>query len=151
MCPKSDEDKEFPTFLDQRHKYQSIIGSIGWLAQSTLPDLTPSHSFLSAYNNKPSRSHLKAALYVLCYIHFTINYGFMFLSEARAPLHTYMSFPHPSDTEAYQDALPPTHDNHHRLTTYSDTCWGSQIGNSIWEDIQLPLFEFRSISGAIIF
>ncbi len=64
-CPESDEDKESPTFLVQQRKYQNIVGSIGWLAQSTRPDLVPSHSFLSAYNNKPSRSHLNVALYVL--------------------------------------------------------------------------------------
>ncbi len=130
-CPESDKDKEFPTFLNQQCKYQNIIGSIGWLAQSTHPDLMPSHSFLSAYNNKPSRSHLNAALYVLCYIHPTINYGFTFSLEAQARLHTYMSFPHLSDTEAYKDALPPTHSDRHHLTMYSNTCWGSQIGNAI--------------------
>ncbi len=81
-CPELDKDKDFPTFLDQRHNYQSIVGSIGWLAQSTCPDLAPSHSFLSAYNNKPSRSHLNVALYVLHYIHSTIDYGFTFLLEA---------------------------------------------------------------------
>ena len=150
-CPESDEDELTPTFMDRKRKYQSIVGSIGWLAQSTRPDLAPSHSFLSAYCNKPSRSHLNAALYVLHYIHSTIDYGFSFSSEETAPLHTYMSFPHSSDTEAYTDALPPSPDSHHRLTTYSDACWGSQIGNAIREGIQLPLFKFRSMSSAIIF
>jgi hypothetical protein len=75
----------------------------------------------------------------------------MFLLEAQAPLHTSMLFPHPSDMEAYKDALPPKHGNHHHLTTYSNAWWGSQIGNAIWEGIQLPLFKFRSMSGAIIF
>ena len=150
-CPESDEDELTPTFLARKQKYQSIVGSIGWLAQSTRPDLTPSHSFLSAYCNKPSRSHLNAALYVLHYLHSTIDYGFSFSSEETAPLHTYMSFPDSSDTEAYTDALPPRPDSHHRLTTYSDACWGSQIGNAIRDGIQLPLFKFRSMSGAIIF
>jgi hypothetical protein len=62
-----------------------------------------------------------------------------------------MSFPHPADTEAYKDALPSKMGNHHRLTTYSDACWGSQIGNAICEGVQLLLFKFRSMSGAIIF
>jgi hypothetical protein len=62
-----------------------------------------------------------------------------------------MTFSHSSDTEAYDDALPPKTDQHHRLTTYSDACWGSQIGNAICEGIQLPLFKFCSMSGAIIF
>jgi hypothetical protein len=53
--------------------------------------------------------------------------------------------------EAYTDALPPQPEHHHRLTTYSDACWGSQIGNAIRDGIQLPLFKFRSMSGAIIF
>ena len=35
-----------------------------------------------------------------------------------------MSFPHSSDsdTEAYDDALPPKTDQHHRLTTYNRNC-----------------------------
>jgi hypothetical protein len=61
-----------------------------------------------------------------------------------------MSYPHASDTEAYMDALPPKTDQHHRLTTYSDACWGSQLGNAVQECIQLPLFKFRSMSGAIV-
>jgi hypothetical protein len=103
------------------------------------------------YNNKPSRSHMYAALYVLHYIHSTIDYGFTFTSELKAPLHTYMPFPHPSDTEAYDNALPPKLGDHHRLTTYSDACWGSQIGNAIWEVILLPLFKLHSMSSAIHF
>ena len=150
-CPESDEDEKNPTFIERKKKYQSTDGSIGWLAQTTRPDLPPSHSFLSAYVNKSSRSHLNAALYVLHYIHSTIDYVFTFSLEERAPLHSYMSFPHSSDTKAYDDALPPCPNNHHRLTTYSDACWGSQIGNAIREGIQLPLFKLCSMSGAIIF
>jgi hypothetical protein len=151
LCPDADKYEENPSFQEQKKKYQSIVGSIGWLAQSTRPDLAPSQSFSSAYANKPSRSHLNAALYVLHYIHSTINYGFTFSLEEKAPLHTYMSFPHSSNTEAYNDALPPCPDSHHCLTTYSDACWGSQLGNAIRKGIQLPLFKFRSMSGAIIF
>ncbi len=64
-CPESDKDETSQTFIERKKKYQIIVGSIGWLAQSTRPDLAPSHAFLSAYINKPSRSHLNAALYVL--------------------------------------------------------------------------------------
>ncbi len=80
-----------------------------------------------------------------------IDYGFSFTSEVKAPLHTYMSFPHKSNTEAYADAIPPRLSDHHHLTTYSDACWGSQIGNTIREGIHLPLFKFRSMRGAILF
>ena len=79
-----------------------------------------------------------------------INYGFTFTSTAWEPLHTFMLFPPPLDTEAYTDAIPPSKDQHHRLTTYSNACWGSQLGNAIQEGIQLPLFIFRSMSGAIV-
>ncbi len=46
-----------------------------------------------------------------------------------------MTFPHLSDTEAYIDAILPKTNQHHRLTTYSDACWGSQISNAIREGI----------------
>lgn len=60
--------------------------SFGWLAQCIRPDLAPAHSFLSAYCNKPLRGHWNAALYVLHYIHSTIDYGFTFTSAEREPL-----------------------------------------------------------------
>jgi hypothetical protein len=141
-CLESDKDKKFPMLIKCKQKYQSIMGSIGWLAQTTRPDLAPSHSFLSAYSNKPSHSHLNAALYVLHYIHSTIDYSFTFSSKATVPLHTNMLFPYHYDTEAYEDAVPPKPGNHHRLTTYSNACWGLQIGNAIQAGIQLPLFKF---------
>ncbi len=63
----------------------------------------------------------------------------------------YMHIPHSSNTEAYTDALPPKPNHHHRLMTYSDACWGSQLGNAVREGIQLPLFKFRSMNWAIVF
>jgi hypothetical protein len=131
-------------------KYQSVVGSIGWLASSTRPDLAVIHSFLLAYKNKPSQSHWNAALYILHYIHSTIDYGTTFTFKESPALHTYMSYPHASDTKAYPDALPPKADQHHCLTTYSDASWRSQLGNAVWEGIQLPLFKLRSMSGAIV-
>jgi hypothetical protein len=149
-CPKSDEANDCPALIERKHQYQSVIGSIGWLAQSTRPDLAPTHSFLLAYNNKPSKSHWNAALYALHYIHSTIDYGFTFPSKVQAPLHMFMSYPPSSDTEAYTDAIPPLCHQHYRLSTYSDACWGSQLGDAVWEGIQLPLFKFRSMSGAVV-
>ncbi len=61
-----------------------------------------------------------------------------------------MSFPPSTNMEAYTNALPPQPHPHHCLTTYSDACWGSQLGNAVCEGIQLPLFKFRSLSSAII-
>jgi hypothetical protein len=33
--PKSDEPNDCPALVEQKRKYQSVVGSIGWLAQST--------------------------------------------------------------------------------------------------------------------
>ncbi len=129
MIPEADEDDVCPALIERKRHFHIVIGSIGWLAQTTRPDLSPTHLFLSAYNNKPLKSHWNAALYALHYIHLTTDYGIMFTSAERGPLHTYMSFPASSDTEAYMDAIPPSKDQHHCLTTYSDMCWGSQLGN----------------------
>ena len=74
----------------------------------------------------------------------------MFTSKAQVPLHTFMSFPSFLDTEAYTGALPPSPNQHHCLSTYSNACWGSQLGNAVQEGIQLPLFKFCSMSGAVV-
>ncbi len=84
------------------------------------------------------------------YIHSTIDYGISFTSGQSPAIHSYMSYPHKSDTEAYVDAIPPDTGSHHRLSTYSDACWGSQLGNAVQEGLQLPLFKFRSMSGIIV-
>jgi hypothetical protein len=100
--PKSDEDSNCPALIEHKRCYQSAVGSISWLAQTTRLDLVPTHSFLLAYNTKPLKSHWNAALYALHYIHLMIDYGIMFTSAKRGPLHTYMLFPVSSDTEAYR-------------------------------------------------
>jgi hypothetical protein len=74
----------------------------------------------------------------------------MFTSKESPTLHANMLYLHASDTEAYVDALPPKPHQHHHLTTYSNICWGSQLSNAIQEGIQLPLFKFRTMSGAIV-
>jgi hypothetical protein len=148
--PKSDKEDVCPALIERKQRYQSVVSSIGWLAQTTCPDLAPTHLLLSAYNNKPSRSHWNVALYALHYIHSMIDYGIMFTSTEQSPLYTYMSFPASLDMEVYADAIPPSNNQHHRLTTYSDACWGSQLGNAVQEGIQLPLLKFRRMSGAIV-
>ena len=87
-CPESDEANNCPAFLERKRHYQCVVWSIGWLTQSTRPDLTPTHSFLLVYNNNPLKSHLNAALCTLHYIHSMIDYSFTFTSKEHAPLHT---------------------------------------------------------------
>jgi hypothetical protein len=63
VIPESDEDNNCPALIKCKRRYQSVVGLIGWLAQTTRPDLSPTHSFLLAYNSKPSKSHWNVALY----------------------------------------------------------------------------------------
>ncbi len=74
LIPESTKDVESPAFKQRKEAYQSLIGSIGWLAHSTRPDLITTHSFLASYSNKPSAGHMKAALYALHYIHATTRH-----------------------------------------------------------------------------
>ncbi len=99
----SDKD-DSSSQLQQTDAYQSLIGSIGWLATATRPDLAPVHSFLSSYNNKPSSGHMKAALHVLHYIHSTHDHGIHYTLSATDLVHTFVHFPDSLDVEAYTDA-----------------------------------------------
>ncbi len=98
-----------------------MIGSIGWLAHTTRPDLAAVHSFLSSYSNKPSVGHMKAVVYALHYIHSTHNHGVSFTSEDLAPIHCFIHYPPSTDIESYADAIPPTVVNALALLSYSDT------------------------------
>ncbi len=147
----SDEANNTLALKHCKEAYQSLIGSIGWLAHLTCPDLITVHSFLASYSNKPSTGHMKAALHALHFIHSTHNYGILFTSKSVAPMHSYIHYPHSTDVKAYQDATPPKSHDSSTLSSYSDACWGSQIGNAVAEGTLLPLFKFRSMSSGIVF
>ena len=68
-----------------------------------------------------------------------------------APIHSYVHFPPSTDVEAYSDAIPPTPATSSTLSSYSDACWGSQIGSAVADGTLLSLFKFRSMSGGIAF
>jgi hypothetical protein len=129
----SSEDDGCPALKHQKEAYQSLIGSIGWLAHSTCPDLLTVHSFLASYSNKPSTGHMKAALLALHYIHSTHDCGILLTSKSVAPMHLYIHYPHSTDVEAYRDATPPKSHDSSALSSYSNACWGSQIGNAVAE------------------
>jgi hypothetical protein len=150
IAPSTNAD-DSPAQIRRKEAYQSLIGSIGWLLSTTRPDLTAAHSFLSSYTNKPSSGHMKAALYMLHYIHSTQDYGISFTSADTAPMHSYVHFPPSTNTEAYDDAVPPTLASSNTLLAYSDACWGSQLGSSVADGTLLPLFKFRSMNGGIVF
>jgi hypothetical protein len=94
---------------------------------------------------------MKAALYVLHYIHSMHDYGISFTSEDTAAIHSYIHFPPSNDVEAYNNAVPPKagSSNTILILAYSDACWGS--GSSIANGTLLPPFKFCSMSDGIIF
>jgi hypothetical protein len=101
-----------------------VVGSIGWLAQSTRPDLASAHSFLSSYNNRPSKSHWNAALYApttsirrsTMALHSLRQRKCPFIRLCRSPLHptpklTAMPFhPRPHNTTDYPPTATPVGD-----------------------------------------
>jgi hypothetical protein len=87
--------------------YQSIVGSINWVATCTRPDVSPVLSFLASYSNCPSHQHYKSALHVLKYLYSTADYGISFHSDASNTIQAFNHFPHHHDKEAYSDATPP--------------------------------------------
>jgi hypothetical protein len=150
IVPSADADNS-PSQLQWTEAYQSLIGSFGWLAMATQPDLAPIHSFLLSYNSKPSLERMHATLHVLHYIHSTHNYGIHLTLSVTDPVHTFVHFPDSSDVEAYTDAKPPCPSHQSPLTSYSNGCRGSQIGFAVRDGTLLPLFKCRSMSGGIIF
>jgi hypothetical protein len=136
---------DLPAQIQRRDTYQSPIGSIGWLLFTARPDIAAAHSFLSAYMNKPASGHMKTTLYVLPHIHSMHDYGISFTSKDTAPMHSYVHFPPSTDTEAYDDVIPPTLESSNTLLAYSDTCWSSQLGSS---QLLMALSSPCSSSGA---
>jgi hypothetical protein len=150
IAPSTDDD-DSPAQIRWKEAYQSLVGSIGWLAGTTCPDLSAVHSFLLSYSNKPATGQMKAALYALHYIHSTHDYGISFTSEDMAPMHSFVHYPPSTDVEAYEDAILPTPTNSSTLLAYSDACWGLQIGSAVADDTLLPLFKFHSMNSGIVF
>ncbi len=148
--PAYDGDMQDPSFLRLREQYQSIVGSINWLATNTRPDLAPVTSFLGAYNHNPTQGHMDAAIYAIKYIRHTADFGISFHSNAHSNTSAFIHFPFHHNIEAYNDALPPTAAQHHELTAYSDACWGSQLGTSIAVGSEIKMFKLRSMSGFIV-
>jgi hypothetical protein len=66
-------DPKDPDLKRRTKVYQSIVGSINWVATCTRPDVSPVLSFLASYSNCPSHQHYKSALHVLKYLYSTAS------------------------------------------------------------------------------
>jgi hypothetical protein len=109
--------------------YQSIIGSISWLASCICQYVAPVLSFLASYNNNPSHKDDKAAIHALKYLYSTADYGLSYHSNATKMIQAFNHFLVYHDKEAYIDTTPPAPGDVSRLTGFSDACWGGQLVN----------------------
>jgi hypothetical protein len=146
--PLSDENN--PDLPRRQKVYQSIVGSINWLASNTHPDVAPALTFLASYMQRPSHQHYKAAIHVLKYLHSTNEYGLSYHSDSTNMLQAFNHFPAHHNKEAYNDATPPSPSESHQLTAFSDACWGGQINNSVPDGTPIEIFKLRSLSGFLI-
>jgi hypothetical protein len=64
-----------------RLQYQSLVGSLNWLAHTTCPDLSTVVSLLTQHQNNPSPGHLEAAKYLVKYLAGTKTLGIYFTSR----------------------------------------------------------------------
>jgi hypothetical protein len=73
-------------------KYQSVAGSLNWLAHTTRPDISTAVSLPTQNQSDPSNGHLKAANYVARYLANTKTLGIYFTSCWRATLESFSCF-----------------------------------------------------------
>jgi hypothetical protein len=112
-----------------RLKYQSLVGSLNWLAHTTRPDLSTAVSLLTQHQSNPSPGHYTAACYVTCYVASTKNIGIYFTSCKRSTLESFLHFPLPE-----------------QVMSMSDANWGPQDASTSSKVSDLPLFVSRSMS-----
>jgi len=117
-----------------RLQFQSLVGSLNWLAHTTRPDLSTVVSLLAQHQNIPSPGHYEAALYASKYLAGTKHLGIYFTSRRDSTLQSFLHFP-----------LPPT-----SLLSMSDANWGPQDASLTRTHAELPLFTSRSMSAYYI-
>jgi len=116
-----------------RLKYQSLVGSLNWLAHTTRPDLSTVVSLLAQHQNLPSPGHYEAAVYVVKYLATTKTLGIYFTSKRDSKLQSFLHFPLQTS-----------------LVSMSDANWGPQDTSLSTCPTELPLFASRSMSAFYI-
>jgi len=116
-----------------RLQYQSIVGSLNWLAHTTRPDISTAVSLLAQHQSQPSPGHLDAALYVVRYLASTKTLGIYYSSSKRSTMEAFLHFP-----------LSP------KVLSMADANWGPQDARQTKKSIELPLFTSRSMSAFYI-
>jgi len=116
-----------------RLQYQSLVGSLNWLAHTTRPDLSTVVSLLAQHQSLPSPGHYEAALYATKYLASTKNLGIYFTRSKRSIMESFLHFP-----------LPP------KILSMSDANWGPQDATQTKSHQELPLFASCSMSAFYI-
>ena len=116
-----------------RLQYQSLVGSLNWLAHTTRPDLSTVVSLFAQHQSNPSTGHLEAAKHVVKYLAGTKNLGIYFTSQRCPILESFLHFPLPS-----------------HVLSMSDANWGPQDASINKSPSELPLFASRSMSAYYI-
>jgi hypothetical protein len=75
-----------------RLAYQSLLGSLNWLAHTTRPDLSTIVSLLAQHQNNPSPGHMEAARYATRYLAHMKTLGIYFTSLKRDHLQYFFAF-----------------------------------------------------------
>jgi hypothetical protein len=116
-----------------RLQYQSLVGSLNWLAHTTRPDISTVVSLLAQHQSNPSPGHYDAAMYVVQYLSTTKHLGIHFSSSRFVQLESFLHFP-----------IEP------RLLNMADANWGPQDASITATLLELPLFASRSMSAFYI-
>ena len=127
------KDMSFSDRDTLRLSYQSLVGSLNWLAHTTRPDLSTVVSLLAQHQSNPLPGHYDAAIYATKYTANTKQLGIYFTSEKRSILETFLHFPLPS-----------------QITSMADANWGPQDASLPKYHQELPLFTSRSMSAFFI-
>ena len=113
--------------------FQSIIGSLNWLATLTQPDIAPITNALAKYSSNPTEGHVMHAKHVIWYLKGTKTKGISFCSRDIDKLQSFVKFPIPSE----------------QLTAFTDANWGPQ-DQSKPNLTATTLFKSQSLSGCLL-
>jgi hypothetical protein len=116
-----------------RLRFQSLVGSLNWLAHTMRPDIATVVSLLAQHQSGPSSGHLKAAIHVAYYLASTKTLGIYFTSRHQSKLESFLHFPIES-----------------QILSMSDANWGPQDASAHTKPTDLPLFVSRSMSAFYI-
>jgi len=81
--------------------YRTIVGTCIWLQSTTRPDIMPILLILTMFAHNPSYEHYGAAIWLLRYLHGTINRGLRYSIDASSELTAYVDADHASHESRY--------------------------------------------------